>query len=262
MQKGAEEHRRNWTRAELILAFNLYCRIPFGRIHIRNPEVIELASAIDRSPSSVSWKLANFASLDPTLAKRNIKGAAHGSKQEKLIWNEFEGNWDALAFESEMLRLQMLGQREAGLTHFGEAIEETFPEGKTRETVVRVRVNQSFFRRVVLSAYRSRCCITGIDVPELLVASHIVPWSLDVANRTNPQNGLCLNALHDRAFDFGLITFTEDLTVQMSQRLDSEASPAIQSMLKIYDGTAISVPERFVPLKSFLQYHRQHIFQT
>jgi putative restriction endonuclease len=52
--------RRNWTRNELIVAFNLYCRTPFGRIDRRNPEIIALAAALDRTPSAVSWKLANL----------------------------------------------------------------------------------------------------------------------------------------------------------------------------------------------------------
>jgi putative restriction endonuclease len=71
--------RRDWTREELIVAFNLYCKIPFGRIHIRNPLIIELAKSIGRTPSAVSWKLANFARLDPALKKRNIAGATHGA---------------------------------------------------------------------------------------------------------------------------------------------------------------------------------------
>ena len=67
-----------WTHNELIVAFNLYCKIPFGRIHIHNPQIITLAKAIDRTPSAVSWKLANFARLDPSLKKRGIEGADHG----------------------------------------------------------------------------------------------------------------------------------------------------------------------------------------
>ena len=213
----ANEKRRGWTRSELILAFNLYCRIPFGRIHNRNPAIIELATRIGRSPSAVSWKLANFARLDPTLAKRNIKGASHGGKQEELIWKEFEGNWEGLTFESEVLRLNGIDLTNEAINQPEEMIVEAFPSGETREALVRVRVNQGFFRSAVLSAYRSTCCITGINVPELLTASHIVPWSEDVLNRTNPQNGLCLNALHDRAFDRGLITITEDLKVKLSR---------------------------------------------
>src|SRR5579864_2967911 len=98
--------RNDWTRDQLILAFNLYCKIPFGRIHHRNPVIIELAKAIGRSPSAVSWKLANFAHLDPSLRARSIAGASHGAKAEQQIWNEFNGNWDKLAYESERLMLE------------------------------------------------------------------------------------------------------------------------------------------------------------
>jgi hypothetical protein len=91
--------RRDWSREELIVAFNLYCR-PFGRIHIRNPQIIDLAKAIGRTPSAVSWKLANFARLDPALKKRHIAGASHGARAEVEVWNEFNQNWEKLAFES------------------------------------------------------------------------------------------------------------------------------------------------------------------
>src|SRR5258708_12641612 len=94
---------RDWTREELIVAFNLYCKIPFGRIHIRNPLVIELAGAIGRTPSSVSWKLANFARLDPALKKRNVVGASHGAKAEVEIWEEFKSDWEKLRFENNRL---------------------------------------------------------------------------------------------------------------------------------------------------------------
>ena len=174
---------RDWTREELIVAFNLYCKIPFGRIHIRNPLVIELATAIGRTPSAVSWKLANFARLDPALQKRNIAGAAHGAKAEVEIWNEFRSNWEMLTFESERLLAQITG-RVADLD--GE--NAVFPEGKTRAAIVRTRVNQGFVRAAILAAYGSSCCITGCSVPELLNASHIVPWAADVKNRTDRKS--------------------------------------------------------------------------
>src|SRR5712664_385438 len=130
---------RAWTREELIVTFNLYCKIPFGRIHIRNPLVIELAKAIGRTPSAVSWKLANFARLDPALKQRNIAGATHGAQAEVEIWNEFNNDWERLTFESELLLEQMTGRN---LEH-AEDIQE-FPKGKTREALVRTRVNQGF----------------------------------------------------------------------------------------------------------------------
>jgi putative restriction endonuclease len=205
--------RHDWTREELIVAFNLYCKIPFGRIHMRNPLIIELAKAIRRTPSAVSWKLANFARLDPALKKRKIAGAAHGARGEVEIWNEFNDNWEKLTFESERLLREMPG----GIASAAEERQE-FPEGRTRETLVRARVNQGFFRAAVLAAYGGRCCITGLCIPQLLNASHIVPWGVDVKNRTNPRNGLCLNALHDRAFDCGLLTVTPNLHVRLSSK--------------------------------------------
>ena len=250
--------RRDWTREELIVAFNLYCKIPFGRIHIRNPLIIELAKAIGRTPSAVSWKLANFARLDPALKKRNIAGATHGAQAEVNIWNEFNNNWEALAFESERLLENMTGRSP-------EVAEETqpFPEGGTRETLVRTRINQGFFRAAVLAAYGSRCCITGLSIPQLLNASHIVPWVVDVKNRTNPRNGLCLNAIHDRAFDCGLLTVTPDLKVKVSPKLKVKAADtAVQELSWRFENSPISIPRRFAPEEVFLRYHNEKIFSS
>ncbi len=130
--------RRDWTREELVVAFNLYCKIPFGRIHIRNPQIIELANALARTPSAVSWKLANFARLDPALQKRNIAGATHGARAEVEIWNEFSNDWDRLAFESERLFDKFTGRT----PEFVEEGQE-FPEGKSRKALIQTRVNQS-----------------------------------------------------------------------------------------------------------------------
>jgi putative restriction endonuclease len=230
-----------WTREELTLAFNLYCKIPFGTIHIRNPQIISLAKILGRTPSAVSWKLANLASLDPTLKNRNIAGASHGSKIDAEIWNEFVGDWDRLAFESEKLLAQKTGKQIEDISDF-ESLD--LPKsGKEREAIVKVRVNQSFFRRAVLAAYDFKCCITGLEIPELLNASHIIPWSKDKANQVNPRNGLCLNAIHDRAFDRGLITITPDLTIKVSKAVKiKKASYAVQEFLLKYDGLEINKP--------------------
>lgn len=248
--------RRDWTRQELIIAFNLYCKIPFGRIHIRNPRIIKLAQAIGRTPSAVSWKLANFARLDPALKKRNIAGAGHGARADIEIWNEFNSDWEGLAYESERLLRQMM-------TLATEPIVEPqdFPEGRTREMIIRARVNQGFFRAAVLAAYNERCCITGLSIPELLNASHIVPWSVDVKNRTNPRNGLCLNAFHDRAFDCGLLTVTPDLKVKLSPRIKRKISDAgSREFLRPFEGASITPPRHFAPNVEFLHYHNEKVF--
>jgi len=246
---------RNWTREQLIVAFNLYCRTPFGRIHNRNPEIIELAQAISRSPSAVSWKLANFSRLDPSVTGRNLTGATHGSSLDQEVWNEFNTDWDRLSFESEKLKAKLLGRSV-------ESVEErAFPEGKVKPTTVMARVNQGFFRAAIMAAYDTSCCITGIKTPELLRASHIIPWSVDTKNRTNPKNGLCLNALHDQAFDCGYITLDDQLKVVVSPRLRYGVNAALDEMILKYKGHPIQQPKQFVPDLSFVAYHRDTVFR-
>ena len=248
-----------WTRDELIIAFNLYCKIPFGKIHTHNPEIISLSKILGRTPSAVSWKLANFASLDPSLQKRNISGASHSSKLDAEIWDEFNNDWDKLAFESEKLLAQRMGKKIEEISDI--ELSDLPKAGKERETIVKVRVNQSFFRKTVLAAYDFKCCITGLDIPELLNASHIIPWSKDEANRINPKNGLCLNAIHDRAFDRGLLTITPEFTIKVSKSLKKIKGEGVQVFLLRYDGVAITLPSRFVPDVKFLKYHNKNVFR-
>jgi predicted restriction endonuclease len=100
-----------------------------------------------------------------------------------------------------------------------------------------------------------------LSIPQLLTASHIVPWSVDAKNRTNPQNGLCLNAIHDRAFDSGLLTVTPELKIRVSTKTKrSMADKAAREFLWDYEGAPISPPRRFAPNTEFLRYHNEIIF--
>jgi putative restriction endonuclease len=243
----------NWTRNELILAINLYCKIPFGRINTTTPEIRKLAKLIGRTPGSVSYKLANFASIDPSLDR---KGASNYSKLDAQVWEEFFKDWEGLSFESEMLLAQY---EERDL--FQEVIypEETFL-GADRERVVKTRVNQNFFRTSILASYNNTCCITEIKTPKLLVASHIIPWATDTRNRLNPSNGLCLNALHDKAFDTGLITLDAELRVMVSSELKHKKLESEHRQFHSYEGKKIALPGKFLPLQEFLEYHRNTVF--
>jgi hypothetical protein len=80
----------NWTRDQALACFNLYCRIPFGKLHSRNPEIVAFADVIGRTPSAVAMKLVNFASFDPAHQKRNVKGLANASNLDRALWEEFE----------------------------------------------------------------------------------------------------------------------------------------------------------------------------
>lgn len=248
----------NWTKEQTIVALNLYCKIPFNRVTSTHPEIIKVARVIGRSTNSLKMKIGNFGSFDPELKKRGIVGLSNTSKLDKEVWLEFNNNWETLAFESEKLIADFSGTT---LEQSLELDATNFPQGKEREAVIKARVNQTFFRSAILSSYNSKCCITGLSIPALLVASHIIPWSQNQKERLNPRNGLCLNSIHDRAFDKGLITITADYKIRVSKYLqDLDDDVAVNDFFLKYNNQAINLPDRFLPEKDFLNFHFEHIF--
>ena len=79
----------------------------------------------------------------------------------------------------------------------------------------KARLGQGQFRDGVMAYWQGKCPLTGINEPELLRASHIIPWNRceDEADRLNPNNGLLLSSLWDAAFDRGIVSFDDDGTV-------------------------------------------------
>lgn len=116
----------------------------------------------------------------------------------------------------------------------------------------------------MLTAYDVRCCISGINVPCLLVASHIKPWGQFPNERLNPQNGVCLSTLHDAAFDAGLITLDEKLRVVLSKQLRRFfPQPALEQNFVPFEGAPIRLPEKLAePDAGYLRFHREEIFQS
>lgn len=254
-----KSEQKIWIRDELVIAFNLYCKIPFTKINSSNKQVKELSNILGRSVSAVALKLANFARLDPALQDRNISGMRHGSKSEIEIWKEFHGNWEELTYQSELLLAKYKGE---SIEQSAKINLDNLPtEGKERQSIVQTRVNQNFFRSAILASYDDRCCITGLNVKELLIASHIIPWSVDKENRMNPSNGLCMNLLHDKAFDRGLITVTNDYKIKLSNKLiKSIKNTTVESFFLPYHDKYITLPQKFLPNVSFLQYHQNNVF--
>ena len=243
-----------WSEEETILAFYYYCLIPFGKIHKRNPEIIRIAALLGRTPSSVSRKMGNLGHFDPELKKRNITGLSNASKLDAEVVARFFDDWEELSYRARLIEMSLSEiTSEEGII---------LPNGSDREQLAKARINQQFFRDTVLTSYHQKCCITGIDVPSLLVASHIKPWAVSnpETERTNPRNGLCLNALHDKAFDKGLITVLPDYTVRVSTHLKKERSNEGMDWLLLCDKKQICLPERFAPQKEFLEYHNDVIF--
>ncbi len=253
-------HGSRWTRDQLLVAFALYCRLPFGRLHYRNPEIIRFAEAIGRTPSALAMKLTNIASLDPEITSTGRRGLTSVSAADRAMWDEMHNDWEAFAIESDRA-IKAVQSEEDPSDHSTEADIGDEGVGEDRVVLSTARVGQRFFRNAVLAAYNERCCITGLSIPSLLVASHIIPWRSDKANRVNPRNGLLLSALHDKAFDGGLITVDDDMTVRVSNKYAQNPGSYFTESIQDYHGREIHLPEKFAPDLDFLSYHREHIFR-
>lgn len=252
--------RKLWTKEELILVFNLYLKLPFGKMHTRTPEIIEIANLLGRTVNSIAIRLTNFAACDPYHQNRGVKGMVGGIKQCQPIWDEFAQNKELLIFESE----QILAEKE------NQTIETKFDDilfdlkdlkGETKIREVKTRVNQNVFRQIVVANYSGKCAITGIDIPELLFASHIIPWSKNEYERLNPENGICLSALFDKAYDKGLIAINEQYQILISDKLKKKKDADYYGKyFAPIENQSLIQPQRYFPKKDFIQYHLDVIF--
>lgn len=245
-----------WTREELVLAFELYCRIPFQRTKATDLRVKGLASILHRTPASVARKLGNFGAFDPQLAARNILGLRHGSKLDKAIWDEFHADWNGLIIIANNLRRE----RELLRREPEPLVAPTGPSDKI--VTVKQRLHQAFFRDAVISSYNNRCCVTGLPLLECLVAGHIVPWSVDERRRADPTNGVCMSATFDRLFDCGLVTIGDDLTLPVSERVRKLKDQSAADLVTARHGQKIIPPARFYPDPACLRWHRENVFHT
>jgi putative restriction endonuclease len=260
-----------WTRDHYLIALNPYCKLPFGQLHKGNRVIIEVAQKMGRTPSSLSMKLCNFASLDPAQSARGIKGLTGATQMDRDMWNAFQAQVASLAPESERLLHDLFTQdddREVDFLQRDRVQIEArrnvaAPTGPTEASAtVKARRGQQFFRQSILNAYGVKCCISGISVSRLLVASHIQPWSDYPSERLNPRNGLCLSSLHDAAFDAGLITLDEGFRVILSKRRRSHfPEPVLERNFVPFEARPIRLPEKLAePDPQFLSFHRKEIF--
>ena len=197
------------------------------------------------------WLCILFINKLHILVLSRAVGLTKGAKMEEEVWNEFYGNTYKLAYESEMLIAQI------SKTDIAASVElEKLPQGEEREALVKQRVNQSFFRSAVMAAYDYRCCISGIGNSELLEACHIASWAEDENNRTNPKNGICLNALFHKAYDTYLLSISPDHRIAISERmLISTHDTTFRNYLSSLKDTKIRLPKRFTPQAEFLEQH-------
>jgi putative restriction endonuclease len=200
-----------------------------------------------------------------------IRGLPGATAEDRGMWDEFHREMPVLAPESEQLLHDLFTRdpnAELDFLHGDKVQVEpkprlTAPAGPTEvQASVRVRRGQQFFRQTILNAYGVRCCISGINVPSLLVASHIKPWHEFSEERLNPRNGLCLSCLHDAAFDNGLITFDEQFKLVLSKHLRRFfPQPTLEKNFREFEGKPIELPEKVAePDEAFLSFHRTTVF--
>lgn len=261
--------RKKWTRDELLIALNLYHKLTFGQLHSRQPSIIALAEKLGRGANSLAMKLNNFASLDPALKLRGIKGLAGSSALDRAVWEEFHNHLNEAAPASEAAFRELFGVDESSdievTSKEGIRVRKRPPLGST-ETIgsVKLRRGQDYFREAVLNNAGGRCGVTRLAIRELLIASHILPWGTHPEHRLNVRNGICLSRLHDAAFDRGLISFDDDLRLILSPRLKAELPlPVVRSNFADYEMQPLGFPDdAALPDPVFLAAHRKVVFSA
>lgn len=239
---------QRWTREQQLVALRLYLTEPFGRLHQQNPIIKGLSKLIGRTPSALAMKACNFASLDPTFRKSGRKGLEGASESDRSIWSEF-ARLDA--------REQLIDLVEPIVEPVLNETRRPQPQGDDEAiATVKVRRHQRFFREETMASYGGVCALSGLDIPSLLVASHIIPWAKSKERRIDPRNGVLLNALLDRAFDRGFIGFDDELRVVVSRRLRGGRNGSRDALIG-YEGRALSQPERTPPDLEAIRWHRR-----
>lgn len=122
---------------------------------------------------------------------------------------------------------------------------------------VKTRLNQNVFRRMLVDIYNESCCITGLNIPQVNRASHIVPWADDPSKRLDPSNGLYLSATYDAAFDKHLISLDDDYRIILSKEIkEYYTSNSVTEYFIKKEGDRIKLPYKYSPDKRYLAKHR------
>ncbi len=254
-----DANRKDWTHDQLLAAFFLYLQVKPGEIKGESDAVSLFARSVKKPNRAVAAKLRAFTQLDPIISTQSNRASDNVTALDKSVWDEFQNNWTSTTLIASEAYESVVGVYEsAAETNLASAADAAYlyNEGESKEAIVQVRKNQYLFRKAILNSYNSTCCVTGLKNERLLIASHIVPWAEDKKNRLNPENGLCLSALHDRAYDQGLITVLPNHAIRVNQRLLEERNnDFLYDALLQYEGTTIRLPGRFQPDPKFLQHH-------
>lgn len=137
------------------------------------------------------------------------------------------------------------------------AIEFVNSPGKDIDAVVKRRVGQSAFRRLLEKIYGPSCFVSGLASSKLLIASHIVPWSRSLPEqKTDPDNGLLLSVVWDALFDKGFISFDGKGALLCSPLLDQDARQSLGISLEVRLSSNFMTERRM----NNISWHRENVF--
>ena len=253
--------QRKWSLDEITMAFALYFTLS-PKEYNGCEAIDEFAKLIGRTSGSVKLKLWNIAAHDQTRIALGLKGLPNGGKLDKEIWSIYAKRGDDLITEG----LVMIENLKKGFLDENLRLEIVPLEpGLEKKVETTQRVNQNYFRNTLMTSYSQKCCVTGLAIPTLLVASHIKPWSASKNSREerlDPSNGLLLNALHDKAFDKGFITLNDHYEIVLGSTLkrNRDADEAC-SFISQFEGQMITLPLGKPPSLDYIHYHNDVVFQ-
>uniref|UniRef100_UPI003FF015C7 HNH endonuclease n=1 Tax=[Lactobacillus] rogosae TaxID=706562 RepID=UPI003FF015C7 len=170
-----------------------------------------------------------------------------------MIENILSKVWDNQIYGMEMkMKIRKLRKYKSDKVNEIEKYTEEL-EGKEKEAVVKVRINQDKFREKLINKYK-KCCLCNVNMNELLVASHIKPWSISDANeKLDIHNGLLMCPNHDKLFDRGYISFDDTGRILISEKLDDNN----RMYMNITPTMKIDITEENI---KYIKYHRKNVF--
>lgn len=257
---------KNWTEQEDTIALFLYTLLPSGKWDKDNPTIKQYALLLNRTPSAVVFKLGNLRSLDNS---HTSKGLSNISKMDQKVWKQYLNKpYELVVAYEECLRAfvdDFSAVEDSGILFPFLGLDSQASQDFAEQDYygwTAIRKGQRAFRLALLSNYNHECCLSSIKNTDMLLASHIVPWRKDENNRTNPQNGLLLNALLDRAFDKGYFTLSpSSFEAVVSEKIKD---PHLVRYLAQFKREKIHLPNNpdKWPKKEFLEFHSDTIFET
>lgn len=247
--------RRDWTELEDIACLYLYLSKGRRQIDDSDPDLVKLAEALSRTPGAVSFKSANFRFIDPY---SKGKGFEHGSKMDAKVWTAYSDDIERakeifdLFIQSPDPSSEVI-DTEQRIDSKNYDIPDSYGRAAVRTSQFKIRAN-------ALSIYGESCSLCHIDLPMLLVASHVVPWKADQKIRADPRNVILLCAMHDKMFDRGIISIDENYRVIGSTKLNEY--PIAERHVKQLEGKKMGIKGggEMLPKQDYLEYHRKHVF--